>query len=245
MVAGPLSGLKLENVMNSAIRITLACAVGAMALGPLPSALLPAGQSGAAFAEKGGNGGGNSGGSASSSAGGSQAGGNGHGQSPIALVSADTPGHGNAKGNGALASELKGLNAVKANPNALLHASPNSQVGRIATYYQAALATDDARADQDKAAAALTLAAAAVKDAKRDLAVALNIGTASDAEIAVLKQAVQDAKAAAAVAQADYDATAAAIAARERAEQDALLVASDGRTLSDDALAYLRDQLGL
>lgn len=229
--------------MNSVTRIALACAVGAMALGPLPSALLPAGQNGAAFAEKGGNGGGNSGGSASSSAGGSQAGGNG--QSPITLASGSTPGQGNAKGNGALASELKGLNAVKANPNALLHANPNSQVGRIATYYQAALATKDAQAEQDEAAAALTLATAAVKDAKRDLATALNIGTATDAEIAALKQAIRDAKAAAAVAQADYDATAAAIAAQEQAEQDALLVASDGRTLSDDAVAYLRDQLGL
>ena len=42
-----------------------------------------------------------------------------------------------------LASELKGLNAVKANPNALENASPNSQVGRIALYRDAALATNE------------------------------------------------------------------------------------------------------
>lgn len=43
--------------------------------------------------------------------------------------------------HGLLASELKGLNAVHANPNALENASPNSQVGRIALYRDAARAT--------------------------------------------------------------------------------------------------------
>ena len=50
-------------------------------------------------------------------------------------------------GRGAIASELKGLNAAHANINALMNASPNSQVGRIASYYFAVNATDDLLAD--------------------------------------------------------------------------------------------------
>ena len=50
-------------------------------------------------------------------------------------------------GSGAIASELKGLNAAHANINALMNASPNSQVGRIASYYFAVNATDDLLAD--------------------------------------------------------------------------------------------------
>ena len=50
-------------------------------------------------------------------------------------------------GRGAIASELKGLNADHSNINALMNASPNSQVGRIASYYFAVNATDDLLAD--------------------------------------------------------------------------------------------------
>ena len=43
---------------------------------------------------------------------------------------------------GSIHSELKGLNAAHASLTALNNAAPNSQVGRIATYRNAALATD-------------------------------------------------------------------------------------------------------
>lgn len=44
-----------------------------------------------------------------------------------------------AVNRGALASELKGLNAAHANPNALANASPNSMVGKVAAYQAAVL----------------------------------------------------------------------------------------------------------
>ena len=42
-----------------------------------------------------------------------------------------------AENRGALARELKGLNAAHANPNALANASPNSMVGKVAAYQTA------------------------------------------------------------------------------------------------------------
>ncbi|PWE48083.1 hypothetical protein DEM26_20120 [Thioclava sp. NG1] len=56
---------------------------------------------------------------------------------------------------GALASELKGLNAAHASPTALANAAPNSQVGRIAAYKAAVLATGEL--DQQLADARQTL----------------------------------------------------------------------------------------
>jgi len=60
-------------------------------------------------------------------------------------------GHGNGNGNanphdnhGATASSLGGLNAAHASENAFAHASPNSRVGRIAAYREAALAAQTA-----------------------------------------------------------------------------------------------------
>lgn len=50
----------------------------------------------------------------------------------------------NAGSRGALASELRGLNAANASPQALANAAPDSQVGRIATYREAALAASEA-----------------------------------------------------------------------------------------------------
>ncbi len=60
-----------------------------------------------------------------------------------------------ANAHGKLASELKGLNAAHANANALANASPNSQVGRIATYRDAALETISAADALDAATGAL------------------------------------------------------------------------------------------
>ena len=54
-------------------------------------------------------------------------------------------------------SDLGALNAAHASPNALLHANPNSRVGRIAVFRDAVLATGEIEADRDAAQAALAL----------------------------------------------------------------------------------------
>ena len=146
-----------------------------------------------------------------------------------------------------LASELKGMNAVKANPNALAHAAPNSQVGRIAAYRDAALLTKAAQETLHQASVDL----AALPVPTRDLA-------AIDAAIDALDPLAIDHAAALAALQAEadavqaYDAAATALdAATEAAltaqatENDALLIASGGRILSDEAVAYIRDVLNL
>lgn len=57
--------------------------------------------------------------------------------------------------HGAIASELKGLNAAHANINALRNASPNSQVGRIAAYKRALEQKDLLQSNVDAALEAL------------------------------------------------------------------------------------------
>ncbi|HMO06812.1 MAG TPA: hypothetical protein PKD10_04075 [Paracoccaceae bacterium] len=64
---------------------------------------------------------------------------------PVTVAKAEKSPEG--PGRGALASELKGLNAAHASPQALANASPNSQVGRIATYRDAVLGTRSATGD--------------------------------------------------------------------------------------------------
>ena len=151
------------------------------------------------------------------------------------------------KGKGGLASELKGLNAVKANPNALEHAAPGSQVGRIALYRDAALATNDVVAAQEEAAAALAAlpvptatveevdAAIALLDpAAVDYQAALDALTQERADIVAYNDALE------AVADAEGD-----LKTAQDAEDAALLVASGGRSLSDEAIAYIRSVLNL
>jgi hypothetical protein len=195
-----------------------------------------------------------------------------HGSSVTKVAAATTTTH----GKGALASELKGLNAVHANPNALAHAAPNSQVGRIALYRDAALVTidkqillDDAEADLallpvPRSDAAITGDIAASQDIidgyNADIAAALLLDPLADvsaleglrdAEALVqdgYEQELLDAAAqnlALAEAQALVDAAAAEVEAAQVVEDGALLTASNGRTLSDDAIAYVRDVLGL
>ena len=177
-----------------------------------------------------------------------------------------------------LASELKGLNAVKANPNALEHASPNSQVGRIALYRDAALATAEQQILLDEAIAAKALlpvprdplliqgdidtAQGAINDINiqiglldpldplntpaldqlnADLIVAEGDKTGfvqEQLDAAPLQQALDD-------AQLAIDEAAANQAAAQGLEDGALLTASNGRTLSDEAIAYIRSVLGL
>lgn len=135
-----------------------ALGVSAMALMPAATGgifLLSADQ---AFAQGKGNGGnnGNRGGNRSDRAGergnkGNNGNGRGNGNQPSASQQSVDGDEGteddDKRGRGAIASELKGLNAAHANINALMNASPNSQVGRIASYYFAVNATDDLLAD--------------------------------------------------------------------------------------------------
>ena len=164
-----------------------------------------------------------------------------------------------------LASELKGLNAVKANANALEHANPNSQVGRIAAYRDAALATAEvagALADAEAVRDALPVPARTVAAIDADIvAIDAAIGlldTASptyDADLAALQadrvlivdelDLTVAQNLAIADAQLLVDAAAANLDAAQGLEDDALLTASNGRTLSDEAIAYIRAVLGL
>ena len=164
-----------------------------------------------------------------------------------------------------LASELKGLNAVKANANALEHANPNSQVGRIAAYRDAALATAEvagALADAEAVRDALPVPARTVAAIDADIvAIDAAIGlldTASptyDADLAALQadrvlivdelDLTVAQNLAIADAQVLVDAAAANLDAAQGLEDDALLTASNGRTLSDEAIAYIRAVLGL
>lgn len=115
-------------------------ALSAFVLSPLAPALYVTGAD-MAYA-KGDKGGGNSGnkgngGNSASKSGNGKSGGNtgNSGGAKVTKASASAKNLIEPKLNhGAVASELKGLNAAHANINALQNASPNSQVGRIATY---------------------------------------------------------------------------------------------------------------
>lgn len=144
---------------------------------------------------------------------------------------------------GGLASELKGMNAVNASPNALEHASPNSQVGRIAAYRDAALARNALQPAIDDAQDALD----ALPVPTRDLA-------SIDADIEALDPTdigyddLQDERAAT-VAYGDavviLDGATLAAAGAQATEDAALLTASKGRILSAEAIAYIRAVLNL
>ena len=164
-----------------------------------------------------------------------------------------------------LASELKGLNAVKANPNALENASPNSQVGRIAAYRDAALATAEVAtvlADAESVRDALPVPARTVAAIDAEIAgIDAAIGAldpalpGNDVLIAGLQATrlvvlderdltiIQNDDIAA--AQDLVDAAAVNLDAAQGLEDSALLTASKGRTLSAEAIAYVRAVLGL
>ena len=164
-----------------------------------------------------------------------------------------------------LASELKGLNAVKANPNALENASPNSQVGRIAAYRDAALATAEVAtvlADAEGVRDALPVPARTVAAIDAEIAgIDAAIGAldpalpGNDVLIAGLQATrlvvlderdltiIQNDDIAA--AQDLVDAAAVNLDAAQGLEDSALLTASKGRTLSAEAIAYVRAVLGL
>lgn len=207
----------------------------------------------------GGNGGGNGGGkSGGQDKAGSNGAGNAQGKANAeksqkthsTTTAAKTTG---AASKGMLASELKGLNAVRANPNALANASPNSQVGRIAAYRDAMLEAHAIEGDLITAQENL----AALEDGYSGRST-----VEIDADIAALDPAAADF----AAAQEALDAERALAAAYEdekttleKAVEDAALVAQDtqlatddaisamtgGRTLSPEAMDYINQTLGL
>ena len=89
-----------------------------------------------------GNSGGHGGGNGGGDGGGNDAGQSSGGASSHADGGSAAHSNSGTSGQGSIHSELKGLNAAHASLTALAHAAPNSQVGRIATYRTAALATE-------------------------------------------------------------------------------------------------------
>ena len=142
------------------------------------------------------------------------------------------------KVKGDIASELKGMNAVRANPNALINANPDSEVGRIAAYRDAALITQQAATAAETALADLVAARQTLAVAEAMPALTAEEIVARDAAIAVASSTIIAATTA--LATADD-----ALATATGAEEIALLRATDGRVLSPEALAYVRQELGL
>ncbi len=174
--------------------------------------------------------------------------GNGHGNGKDA-------GHGNSgnNGQGSIHSELKGANASNANPNALEHAAPNSRVGKSAAYRDAAATTAELEASQSEAQKALDdyvqgggqLSSTDIKNAIDALDPESDSYTDDLAALqAELTKAVSYEEGLA-THQDELDQIAADIEAAKAEEHDALLALTDGRELSDAALADLRDNLGL
>ena len=146
-------------------------------------------------------------------------------------------------GKGAVASELKGMNAAHANENALLNAAANSQVGKIALYKTAAQATTAAAGNLAYAEQYLAdnfpeydgTSSSADIQAEID-AILLADPTADVSDLEALRDAVK------AVEDAEK-----ALADAEAAEKAALDAACgcDSNTLSDEAITELRAMLGL
>jgi hypothetical protein len=147
-------------------------------------------------------------------------------------------GNGKVKIKADVASELKGMNAVRANPNALINANPDSEVGRIAAYRDAALITQQAATSAETALADLVAARQTLAIAEAMPALTTEEIVARDAAIAAPSSTIIEATTA--LAAADDTLATATIA-----EDAALLRATDGRILSPEALAYVRQELGL
>jgi hypothetical protein len=151
--------------------------------------------------------------------------GNGRGNSERA-----SNGNGNGNGNngrGAIARELRGLNAAHANQNALLNASPNSMPGKLYIYQQAEIESASAAGQLLTAQTEYDRLIGLTED---EIAAEFPLGGYEDA-----------------VTQAAINLSGATTAAEIAAglANDALLAASGGRTLSDAALNELKSLLGL
>lgn len=214
-------------------------ALVSLAIGPVPSALLPSAGFDVAHAESS-NGKSNSKNKSTNSDSRGKSANPSHGSSSDKAASREPS-------QGDLASELKGLNAVEANPKALEHAAPNSQVGRIAAYQDAAqltLAVEAELTKAEKALAELEIPARGTDDID---AVIAALDPEADGYEAALA-ALQSERAAAKIYEDAVDAVTEAakqVIAATEAEEDALLTASGGRDLSDEAIAHIRAVLDL
>lgn len=209
--------------------------LAALGLSPL-STLVPVGGMDAAYA---GSGNGNSGGN------GNGGGKSGDKSSKGTKADKATTAKKAKAGTGAIASELKGLNAYHASATAFENAAPNSQVGRIATYREAAMATQDAGAAVDDAGLALGAAEQTLSDAQEAYDAAALSGTATQEELDALQADIDAAQDDMDLAQTDYDTAVEEAGALTAAEEEALLEASNGRILSRGTIEYLREQLGI
>ena len=167
----------------------------------------------AAYAERGGNGNGNGNGRDRSSQNNSERGNSGRSN--------------NSNGRGALASELKGLNAAHANQNALMNASPNSMPGKLYVYQQAAIESAGAVAELE-----------AAQD-EYDRLIGL---TEEEIETQFPDGGYEDAVTQAAIDLEDAETIA---ETADGTANVALLAASGGRELSDAAMDELKRLLGL
>jgi len=183
------------------------------------------------------------------------------GPAPAWADSANGHGHGNGKANanandanhGSIASSLGALNAAHASANALAHASPNSRVGKIAAYKEAAIAAKaadqavaDAQANLDAANQAVADAQKALDDA--EAALAANVDPAKVGPLTAAVTAAQtnldNANAAAADAQtALTDAQNAAATAD--ATRDQALAAAANKPITDQVIDAVNNLLGI
>lgn len=167
----------------------------------------------------------------------------------------------NGNSHGSTASKLGALNAAHASETALMHANPNSRVGKIAAYKEAEIEAQALQAEAEALAEAAATADQAISDANQALtdaqqaladAQALN----ADAELAndvpqdqvdALSQAVADAETdLAAAEQAAEGADAAAAEAQAAAdaaqdEADSALVNAANKDITDEEGNVLSD----
>jgi hypothetical protein len=157
--------------------------------------------------------------------------------------------HGNGNANGhvtddtvASASELGALNAAHESPTALANASPNSRVGKIAAYKEAALAAQAADQAVTDAQTAVDGATQAVADAQAALDAANTTGDqtqidAAQAQLDAANQTLADAQAGLADAQA--------AASTAHAEADADLAAAANKPITDRVVDAVNSLLGI
>ncbi len=192
--------------MNSVMK-TVAKTFAAAFLLTVPPAIAISVSATPAFAEKGGN--------------------SNRGNSNGNRGNRDAKSNGNSANRGAIASELKGLNAAHASANGLANSSPDSMPGKLYTYQQSTLA--------------LNSSATAVQEAS-DLVDALNAMTEEQ-----FNDLNPDLDYTATILQASvaYDTSLAALDAAEIDADASLLTLTGGRELSDGAMAELQALLGL
>ncbi|WP_342077445.1 hypothetical protein [Yoonia sp. SS1-5] len=171
----------------------------------------------AAYAERGnGNGNGN----------GNRNGNRGNGGNDRADKANRAGGNGNGNGRGALARELRSLNAAHANQNALQNASPNSMPGKLYTYQQTRQEFIEVVREQD---AAYEEYNRLIGLSEEEVAAEYPDGGYEDAVTAAAEE-YDVARDAALDAQSDTEAS--------------LLVLTEGRALSAEAAAELHRLLG-